>query len=143
MNVFMDPMKKKKIMSEDLIMAIFGNVRVLLNINKQLLEALYVAVPAARQTTFAGYCPWNYARLLVRKGQPLQLSFEKPVKAGSDGGFTEPSIEALDAGLVRNEKLMGSLYGKIGDFTYGRSDEYGIDALCADLKAVLAALPER
>lgn len=44
MNVFMDPMKKKKIMSEDLIMAIFGNVRVLLNINKQLLEALYVAV---------------------------------------------------------------------------------------------------
>ena len=106
-------------------------------------KALYVAVPAARQTTFAGYCPWNYARLLVRKGQPLQLSFEKPVKAGSDGGFTEPSIEALDAGLARNEKLMGSLYGKIGDFTYGRSDKYGIDALCADLKAVLAALPER
>ena len=44
MNVFMDPMRKKKIVSEDLIMAIFGNVRVLLNINKQLLEALYVAV---------------------------------------------------------------------------------------------------
>lgn len=43
-NVFMDPMRKKKIVSEDLIMAIFGNVRVLLNINKQLLEALYVAV---------------------------------------------------------------------------------------------------
>lgn len=40
----MDPMRKKKIVSEDLIMAIFGNVRVLLNINKQLLEALYVAV---------------------------------------------------------------------------------------------------
>lgn len=44
MNVFMDPMRKKKIISEDLIMAIFGNIRVLLNINKQLLEALYVAV---------------------------------------------------------------------------------------------------
>ena len=40
----MDPMRKKKIVSEDIIMGIFGNVRVLLNVNKQLLEALYVAV---------------------------------------------------------------------------------------------------
>ena len=37
-------MKKKRIMSEELIMGIFGNIPVLLNINKKLLESLYAAV---------------------------------------------------------------------------------------------------
>lgn len=39
-NVFMEPMRKKKIISEELIMGIFGNIPVLLNINKKLLEIL-------------------------------------------------------------------------------------------------------
>ena len=105
-------------------------------------KALYVAVPAARQTTFAGYCPWNYAHILVRKGQPLQLSFDNPVKARSNG-YIEPSVEALESELSRNEKLMGSLYGKSGDFVYGKSDDYSIDRLCSDIAAVIEALPER
>ena len=43
-NVFMEPMRKKKIISEELIMGIFGNIPVLLNINKKLLESLCAAV---------------------------------------------------------------------------------------------------
>ena len=40
----MDPMRKKKIVSEDLIMAIFGNVRVLLN--------MILVVPTMRMRTW-------------------------------------------------------------------------------------------
>ena len=43
-NVFMEPMRKKRIVSEELIMGIFGNIPVLLNINKKLLESLNAAV---------------------------------------------------------------------------------------------------
>ena len=40
----MDPMKKKRIINEELILGIFGNIPVLLNINKKLLESLHAAV---------------------------------------------------------------------------------------------------
>ena len=43
-NVFMEPMRKKRIISEELIMGIFGNIPVLLNINRKLLESLCAAV---------------------------------------------------------------------------------------------------
>ena len=43
-NVFMNPMKKKRIIIEELIMGIFGNIPSLLNINKKLLESFHAAV---------------------------------------------------------------------------------------------------
>lgn len=48
--MFMEPMKKKRIISEELIMGIFGNIPVLLNINKKLLESLYAAVKHDTET---------------------------------------------------------------------------------------------
>jgi CRISPR system Cascade subunit CasC len=36
-------------------------------------KALFVAIPAARQTTMSGASPWDFARILIRKGQrPLR-----------------------------------------------------------------------
>ena len=99
-------------------------------------RALYVAVPAARQTTFAGYCPWDYAHILVRKGQPLSLSFEKPVTAKGEGYFT-PSRIAMEDSIERNEKLFGSMYGKVAEFVYGDDDEFGIDQLCKSICDVI------
>lgn len=99
-------------------------------------RALYVAVPAARQTTFAGYCPWDYAHILVRKGQPLSLSFEKPVTAKGEGYFT-PSRIAMEDSIARNEKLFGSMYGKVAEFVYGDDDEFGIDQLCKSICDVI------
>ena len=61
-------------------------------------RALYLAVPAARQSTQSGACPWDYARILVRRGQRMQLSFETPVHMAQGGGWLAPSMEALDAG---------------------------------------------
>lgn len=42
-------------------------------------KALFVAVPDARQTTMSGASPWEFAKVLVRKGQRLQVPFEKPI----------------------------------------------------------------
>lgn len=94
-------------------------------------RALYVAVPAARQNTQTALNPWDYCRVLVRNGQGMQISFEKPVKA--DGGFLKPSKDVLDEEIARQEKLAGSMYGLMASLTYGKDDTYSIDNLVSDL----------
>lgn len=100
---------------------------------ESFVKALYLAVPSARQTTQAGFCPWEYAKILVRKGQGVQLSFETPVKP-RDGGFLQPSIEAVKTQLSRKEKLSGSLFGKIAEFEFGIDEDFSIDSLIESLK---------
>lgn len=90
-------------------------------------KALYMAVPQARQTTQAGMRPWDYALVVVRKGQGCQASFEKAVQ--SRDGFLEPSKVALNREVERMEKLGGSLYGKIDSYTFGEDTAFNIDAL--------------
>ncbi len=99
-------------------------------------KALFVAVPTARQATQSGASPWDFAKVLVRKGQRLQVPFETPVKAkdAKDGGFIQPSIKKMTEYLAIQEKLHGSLFGKQGDYTYGLDENYSIDHLVADLK---------
>lgn len=96
-------------------------------------KALFVAVPSARQTTMSGASPWDFAKVLVRKGQRLQVPFETAVKA-KEGGFLEPSIQSLSDYLSKKEKLHGSLFGKIGEYTFGEDENFSIDALVAALK---------
>lgn len=100
-------------------------------------QALFVAVPNARQTTQSGASPWEFARVLVRKGQRLQVPFEQPVKARGDG-FLAPSIEALKTYLDKKEKLSGSLFGKQAAYEWGENENYSIDALIADLQSHVA-----
>ncbi|WP_058914446.1 type I-E CRISPR-associated protein Cas7/Cse4/CasC [Entomohabitans teleogrylli] len=96
-------------------------------------RALFVAVPSARQTTQSGACPWEFARVLVRQGQRLQVPFETPVKAEL-GGYLQPSIKALNNYLNKKEKLFGSLFGKLGDYPWGEDENYSIDNLIHDLQ---------
>ena len=96
-------------------------------------KALFVAVPAARQTTQSGASPWAFAKVLVRKGQRLQVPFETAVKA-KDGGFLQPSIDALTAYLAKTKKLHGSLFGEQADYTYGIDENFSIDKLIEALK---------
>src|SRR5690606_2337275 len=91
-------------------------------------QALFVAVPNARQTTQSGASPWEFARVLVRKGQRLQVPFETAVKA-KDGGFQQPSIDALKSYLDKKEKLAGSLFGKQASYDWGEDDSFSIDNL--------------
>lgn len=102
------------------------------------IKALYLAVPSARQTTQAGCCTWDYAKVLVRKGQGVQLSFETPVKA-RDGGYLQSSIEELQKQLAKKEKLSGSLFGKIKDFEFGINEDFSIDGLIEGVKSAVKA----
>lgn len=97
-------------------------------------KALFVAVPNARQTTQSGASPWEFARVMVRKGQRLQVPFETAIKANK-GGFLEPSIAALKTYLDKKENMMGSLFGKLGSYDWGEDENYSIDHLIADLQS--------
>ena len=97
------------------------------------VKALYTAVPSARQATMSAACPWAYAKVLVRNGQRMQCAFEKPVRANGIGGYAVPSIEALKNELARQEKLSGSLYGKLASFEFGDVDGMSIDDLIVSL----------
>lgn len=96
-------------------------------------KALFVAVPSARQTTQSGACPWEYAKVFVRKGQRLQVPFETPIKT-KEGGFLKGSLEAMNLYLAKQEKLHGSLFGKKEEYAYGEDESVTIDLLVAGLR---------
>lgn len=101
-------------------------------------KALFIAVPTARQNTMSGLSPWDYANVLVRKGQGIQLSFEEPVRA-ENGGYSKPSIAKLKAGLATKEKMYGSMFGKLGSYEIGDEHEVSIDDLVASLQSHITA----
>lgn len=96
-------------------------------------KALFVAVPNARQATQSGASPWEFARVLVRKGQRLQVPFETAVRA-KDGGYLQASITELKSYLDKKEKLAGSLFGKIAGYDWGEDESFSIDDLIAALQ---------
>lgn len=100
----------------------------LANAVASFVKALFIAVPTARQHTMAAACPLNYAKVLVRTGQPLQLSFDQPVR--SKDGFVKPSIERVRTAIAAQEKLFGEeLYGKKLEVEIGE----GCDCSLSDL----------
>lgn len=108
-------------------------------INKAIetfVKALLIAVPSARQNTMSAYSTWDYAKVLVRNGQALQLSFEKPVRSKGNG-YLEPSIDELKAQIETKQKLLGSLYSCKLEKEWGLNDNYSIDDLISDIEAVL------
>lgn len=97
------------------------------------VKALFLALPAARQSTQSGASPWEFAKVLVRSGQRLQVPFETAIRS-KDGGFIQPSIEFMADYLSRQEKMHGSLFGKQSEYIYGQDSSFTIDALIEGLK---------
>lgn len=97
-------------------------------------KALFVAVPSARQTTQSGASPWEFSRVLVRKGQRLQVPFETAVKA-QQGGYLQASVNTLKEYIDKKEKMIGSLFGKQGSYDWGDDENYSIDQLITDLQS--------
>lgn len=97
-------------------------------------KALFLAVPGARQTTQSGACPWEYGKIYVRRGQRLQVPFETAVKP-KNGGFLEPSKEAMCNYLEKKEKLAGTLFGKIAELTFGEDENFNIDNLIESIQS--------
>jgi CRISPR system Cascade subunit CasC len=103
-------------------------------------KSLFVAVPNARQTTQSGASPWEFARVLVRRGQRLQVPFETPVKA-KEGGYLQVSVDALKSYLDKKEKLAGSLFGKLAGYDWGEDEKFSIDDLVKSLQNHVSASP--
>lgn len=98
-------------------------------------KALFIAIPSARQTSQAASCPWQFARVLIRRGQRIQAPFDTAViKKKNEGGFLEPSKEELKGFLENQEKLWGSLFDKIAVFDFNEGKDTGIDQLVSFLK---------
>ena len=104
-------------------------------------KALYLAVPAARQTTQSGAAFWDFGHILVRKGQRLQASFETPVPF-KGGGYLAPSIDDLEKFLAKKEQEAGSLFQKRGEITIGQGSDETIDTVVARLKNMVAEARE-
>ncbi len=98
-------------------------------------KALFVATPAARQTTQSGASPWEYARVLVRQGQRLQVPFESPIKPTGQQGYLQASVEEMKDYLDKKEKLCGSLFGKVGSYDWGEDENFSIDDLIDRLQS--------
>jgi CRISPR system Cascade subunit CasC len=96
-------------------------------------KSLFLAIPGARQTTQSGASPWEFAKVLVRKSQRLQVPFETPIKPW-EGGYLTPSIEYLKTYLDKKEKLSGSVFGKLGDYEWGEDENYSLDSLITSLQ---------
>lgn len=105
----------------------------LANAVEAFTKALFIAVPSARQTTQSGASSWDYAKILVRKGQRLQIGFEDAVKSKGEG-FLKPSIEKLKQTLEEKEKMMGSLFGNKSSYEWGIDSNFSIDHLVEQLK---------
>ncbi len=101
-------------------------------------RALYSAISSAKQNEISGVCPWDYGRILVRKGQRLQASFNDAVK--QDNGYSKKSIEALNKFIDEKANQCGSLYGKIDEVFIGNSFQNSIDDVISKLNTIVRSL---
>ena len=106
-------------------------------------KALFTAVPAARQSTQSGASAWEYGKILVRKGQRLQMPFETPVLPDRKGGYLQKSIDTLKDYLAKKEQLAGSLFGKIADYEFGQDATFSIDHLIEALQDSVNQLQQK
>ncbi|SET13576.1 type I-E CRISPR-associated protein Cas7/Cse4/CasC [Thorsellia anophelis] len=97
-------------------------------------KALFIALPSARQATQSAASPWEFAKVLVRTGQRIQVPFETAIKSNNEG-FLSPSIQSLKDYISLKEKLSGSLFGKLGDYEWGEDETFSIDDLIKILQS--------
>lgn len=103
-------------------------------------HALFLAVPAARQTTMSAANPWNYAIVTVRKGQRMQLPFNTAVRTSAkEPDMVENSIVALQKKFADAERMYGSLFG-LKSKTEISLESGSVDELTDNLKNALEAL---
>ena len=103
-------------------------------------RALFLAVPAARQTTMSAANPWDYAIVTVRKGQRMQLPFNTAVRTSAkEPDMVENSIVALQKKFADAERMYGSLFG-LKSKTEISLESGSVDELTDNLKNALEAL---
>lgn len=105
------------------------------------VKALFIAVPAARQATMAAACPWDYANIVLRKGQRLQMPFTTAVRTSKEcPDLMSASQAALHDQLVAKEKMFGSMYGKLATLTIGAGSQASIDDIISSLQQAITQI---
>jgi len=97
---------------------------------KAFVKALFTAIPSAKQNSMSASTIWDFARIYIRKGQNIQLTYDKPVY--SSNGYSEESIARLKTDLDAIEKRTGSLFGKKAVFEFG-GDDTSIDSIIENI----------
>ncbi len=93
------------------------------------IKALFLAIPSGRQNTQSGASFWDFAKVFIRKGQRLQVPFAAAVQA-KNGGYLDTSIEYMQQYLSDKEKMAGSLFQKVDEYTLGGDENtLSIDGL--------------
>ncbi|MCY9874527.1 type I-E CRISPR-associated protein Cas7/Cse4/CasC [Vibrio barjaei] len=104
---------------------------------ESFIKALFIAVPSAKQSTQSGFSSWDFARVYIRKGQPLQVGFDKAIK--SNNGYSVPSIEHVRKELDAKEAMYGSMFNKIESFEWGLDESVSFDDLIQGITSVVGA----
>ena len=102
-------------------------------------KALFVAVPSARQKTMAATCPWNFAIVTLRKGQPMQIPFNVPVKSNADKNILEASIDELKKRFGDVKRMYGSMFGLKAEKEISLQ-EGSIDELCTAINQAIGQI---
>ncbi len=119
-NLYGDNFTKQGLSKQELI-----NIK---DVIKYFVLALFSAVPTGRQNTMTAMCPWNYAQILVRDGQGIQVSFDRPVKA--DNGYLNPSIEYLKDKINAYRAMFGEkLFGEKCSIEFKDDGQTSVDDL--------------
>jgi len=104
------------------------------NAVESFIKALYLAVPVAKQNSMSGACAWDYAKILVRKGQRLQIPFETSIKR-EDGGYLIPSIKELQKKLNDKKVAFGSLWNEKSVYEMKDGNGVSIDDIIKGIKS--------
>lgn len=103
-------------------------------------QALFLAVPSARQATMSAASPWDYAIVTLRKGQRIQLPFNTAVKTSAkEPDMVENSINSLKERFEQAKRMYGSLFGLIGQQEISMKSG-SVDELTEGLKNAIVSL---
>lgn len=123
---------------------LFGHAEIDMTVLNRAIEAftetLYTTIPEARHNSMSAYCPWDFGRITVRKGQAIQAKYEEPVTAVRGGGFSKPSINLLKQQLTQHEKTLGlRRYGQVFSIDIGDQSDSSLDDVLVGLSKALSS----
>lgn len=96
---------------DQLVKNLDGDVALARQTVKGFLMAALRAIPTGKQNSFAAQNPPSFALAVTREdGMSWNLvnAFERPVRPDRDGGYVQPSVQALDAYWGRLVKVYGN-----------------------------------
>lgn len=97
------------------------------------VQSLFMGQLKTAQSSFSGVTLPDYVRVIVRQGQRLQVSLDRPVHPDRWGGFVAPSIELVNRFIEEKKYLLGSFYKTSFDMAWGLDPLLSIDRLINSL----------